>query len=99
MLVLLAVGALVRIINAIRIVMWNYLPFGGDPTYLDDSRKILLFDFHGLGDRAPVYPLLLALCGLNGWVVYLAQSIFGLAVSLMIFDMAFRRTRQGPLSA
>jgi hypothetical protein len=38
------------------------------------------------------------LCGLNPWVICLAQSILGVAASLMIFEMAFRRTRHGHFS-
>jgi hypothetical protein len=51
-----------------------------------------------LGDRVPVYPLLVALCGLNPGVIWVAQSILGIASSLMLFDMAFRRTRHGLFS-
>lgn len=96
--VLLGVGFLARLLYTTRIVLSFYPSFMGDFTYLDDARRILSLDFHELGDRTPVYPLFLVLCGLNGWAVYVVQSLMGLAVSYMIFDMALRRTRHGPLS-
>lgn len=90
-LVLLAVGVLVRLL-----LMTRLRPSLVDPSYIDAARHILHLDFRALGDRTPLYPLLLAMCGLNYWVVWVVQSILGLAASLMIFDMALRRTRHGP---
>ena len=69
-----------------------------DFSYTQTAQAILRLNFHALGDRVPVYPLLVALCGLNPHVIWTAQSILGIAASLMIFDMAFRRTRHGPYS-
>jgi hypothetical protein len=92
-LVLLVVGALGRIL--ITLVP---LTRPVDPTYIQAAKDILLFDFHALGDRVPVYPLLVALCGLNPRVIWFVQSILGVTASLMIFDMAFRRTRHGLFS-
>ena len=66
-----------------------------DGSYIRAAQDILRFNFHALGDRVPVYPLLVALCGLNPRAIWVAQSILGVAASLMIFDMAFRRTRHG----
>jgi hypothetical protein len=96
-LVLLIVGALARLI-----LMILPHPFSGmppiDETYTQAAQDILRFNFHALGDRVPVYPLLVALCGLNPRAIWAVQSIMGVASSLMIFDMAFRRTRHGLFS-
>jgi len=96
-LILLIVGALARII-----LMILPHPFSGmppiDETYTQAAQDILRFNFHALGDRVPVYPLLVALCGLNPRAIWAVQSILGVAASLMIFDMAFRRTRHGLFS-
>jgi hypothetical protein len=92
-LVLLVVGALGRLLMTLA-----PLTRPVDPTYTQAAKDILLFDFHALGDRVPVYPLLAALCGLNPRAIWFAQSILGVAASLMIFDMAFRRTRHGLFS-
>ncbi len=98
MMALVAIGILARIVY-IALVIWpHHPPFAGDPSYMDDARNIVSLNFRALGDRTPAYPLLLVLCGLNGWVVWVIQSVMGLVLSLMIFDMALRRTRQGPLS-
>jgi hypothetical protein len=90
-LVLLAVGVLVRLL-----LMTRLRPLLVDPSYVDAARHILHLDFRALGDRVPVYPLLIALCGLNFRAVWVVQCILGLAASLMIFDMALRLTRHGP---
>ena len=90
--VLLVLGALARfpmmiVLRHIPIFVYT------DLSYTQAGQAILRFDFHALGDRVPVYPLLVALCGLHPHVIWFAQSILGIAASLMIFDMAFRRTR------
>ena len=59
---------------------------------------MLQFNFRALGERVPAYPLLVALCGINFRALWVAQSLLGIAASLMIFDMAFRRTRHALFS-
>jgi hypothetical protein len=77
---------------------WVLLVVYFDGSYIRAAQDILGFNFHDLGKRVPVYPLLVALCGLNPRVIWIAQSILGIAASLMIFEMAFRRTRHGLFS-
>jgi hypothetical protein len=93
---LLVVGALGRLV--LMAIMWlpphSRAP-GFDGSYLEAAQSILRFNFRALGDRAPLYPLLVALCGLNFRAIWVVQSTLGVAASLMIFDMAFRRTRHG----
>jgi glycerol uptake facilitator-like aquaporin len=93
--VLVVVGALVRLL----LMAWlrplsSFNPYLA-PSYILAAQDTLLLNFHALGDRVPVYPLLVALCGFNPREIWVAQSIFGVTASLMIFDMAFRRTRHG----
>jgi hypothetical protein len=89
---LLVLGALARFPMMIvlrrgpALVYWDF-------SYLQAAQAILRGDFHALGLRVPVYPLLIVLCGLSPLALWFAQSILGLAASWMIFDMAFRRTR------
>jgi hypothetical protein len=64
-----------------------------DYSYTWAAQAILQHDFHALGYRTPIYPLLVAFCGLHPHVIWFVQSLLGLAASLMLFDMAFRRTR------
>jgi 4-amino-4-deoxy-L-arabinose transferase-like glycosyltransferase len=66
-----------------------------DASYIRAGQDILRFNFQALGDRVPAYPFFVALCGLNRRAIWIAQSILGIAASLMVFDMAFRRTRNG----
>jgi len=93
-LVLLVVGALGRLLF-MTLLLFKRSVLYGDGSYIQAAQDILRFDFHALGDRVPVYPLLVALCGLNPRVIWVAQSILGVTASLMIFDIAFRRTRHG----
>jgi hypothetical protein len=90
---LAAVGALARFPMMVvlrRAAVFVY----SDLSYLQTAQAILRLDFHALGYRVPVYPLLVALCGLNPHALWFAQSILGIGSSLMIFAMAFRRTHQ-----
>ncbi len=96
--VLLVLGALVRLL--LMTLPHPFVSSGPliDETYIQAAQDILRFNFHALGDRVPVYPLFVALSGLNPRAIWIAQSTLGLAASLMIFDMAFRRTRHGLFS-
>ena len=96
-LVLLIMGALCRLLlmallRHIPIVIYT------DMSYIQTAQDILRLNFRALGDRVPVYPLFVAFCGLNPRVVWVAQSVLGVIASLMIFDIAFRRTRHGIFS-
>jgi len=96
-LVLLVLGVLGRLPG---LIVPGHIPIlvYFDGSYIQAARDILSSNIHALGIRTPVYPLLIALCGLNPWVICLAQSILGVASSLMIFEMAFRRTHHALFS-
>jgi hypothetical protein len=96
-LVLVAIGALGRL-PAITLPGHSPILVYFDGSYIQSAQYLLTLNFHAMGKRVPVYPLLVALCGLNPRVIWLAQSILGIAASLMIFQMAFRRTRHGLFS-
>lgn len=94
-LVLLVIGAVVRLL----MMTWlhplsSFNPYLA-PSYILAAQDTLLLNFRALGDRVPVYPLLVALCGLKPQEIWVVQSVLGVAASLMIFDMAYRRTRHG----
>ena len=92
--VLLVLGALARFPLMI-LLRHNPILVYSDFVYTQAAQDILRLTFHALGDRVPLYPLLIALCGVKPLWIWFAQSILGLAAGLMIFDMAFRRTRHG----
>jgi len=96
-LVLLVLGVMGRL-PAITLPGHSPMVIYFDGSYIQTAQEILHFNFHSLGNRTPVYPFLLLLCGLNPRTIWIAQSILGIAASLMIFDMAFRRTRHGLFS-
>jgi hypothetical protein len=95
--VLVVLGALARFPMMIVLRHTPILVYC-DSAYIQAARDILRFNFHALGDRVPLYPLLVALCGLHPHMIWFAQSILGLTAGLMIFGMAFRRTRHGLFS-
>ena len=80
-------------------ILWIVLPHASSTgpmigeDYIEGAQAILRLNFHALGERVPACPLFVALCGVNLGVLWVAQSVLGIAASLMIFDMAFRRTR------
>ncbi|MGO8817959.1 MAG: hypothetical protein ACLQVG_25220 [Terriglobia bacterium] len=86
------------LMGAVGRILWIVLPHPSSTGpmigefYIEEAQAILRLDFHDLGGRVPVYPLFIAMCGVNLRVLWAAQSILGIAASLMIFDMAFRRT-------
>jgi len=91
-LVLLVIGALGRLLLMTLLRSFLSVP-QIDWSYIQAAQDILRINIHALGDRVPVYPMLVALCGLKPRVVWVAQSVLGVAASLMIFEMSFRRTR------
>jgi hypothetical protein len=93
-LVLLVVGVLVRLLLMTWVHPYSTVPMI-EESYMRAAQDILRLNLHDLGDRVPVYPLFVALCGLNPRAIWCAQSILGILSSLMIFDMALRRTRNG----
>jgi glycerol uptake facilitator-like aquaporin len=93
-LVLLVLGALGRL-PAVSLPGHVPILVYCDFAYIRAAQDILRFNFHALGDRVPLYPLLVALCGLHPLRIWFAQSILGITAGLMIFDMAFRRTHHG----
>jgi hypothetical protein len=96
-LVLLVLGAIGRL-PAIALPGHSPMVVYFDGSYIQTAQAILHLNFSALGNRTPVYPLLLLLCGFNPRAIWIAQSILGIAASLMIFDMAFRRTCHGLFS-
>ena len=91
-LALIFIGALGRLL---LLVLWPHSSFAPsiDASYSVAAKDFLRLNFHAWGDRVPAYPLLIALCGLNLRALWVAQAVLGIASSLMIFDMAVRRTR------
>jgi len=51
------------------------------------------------GERTPVYPLFLALCGLHLPLIRLAQMALGVGITAALFWLAWRVTRSGRIAA
>jgi hypothetical protein len=67
-------------------------------TYLQTAQDIVHWNIHALGARVPLYPLFIALCGQSPRAIWIAQSLLGIASSLLIYAMAYRCTRHAPFA-
>src|SRR6202050_1522176 len=57
------------------------------------AQQLTNLNFSGYeGFRTPVYPLLLAVCGLNWDLVRFVQFLFGVSISAMLFILSYWRT-------
>jgi hypothetical protein len=77
------------------VIILNYAPAQHWDTnsYVQVAREIRHLDFRRYeGRRTPLYPLLLVLGGLNWNVVRVIQSLLGVAISLMLFEIACAET-------
>ena len=81
----------------LRVAFWFiYAPivFPDSPGYESLALQLRTLSFEGYnGARSPGYPLLLLVAGGNHRVVWLIQSLMGIGLSLMLFELAFSRTK------
>ncbi len=81
----------------LRVAFWFiYEPivFPDSPGYESLALQLRTLSFEGYnGARSPGYPLLLLVAGGNHQVVWLIQSLMGIGISLMLFELAFSRTK------
>lgn len=87
----------------LRLGLWLvYEPIEYDDTgtYTEVAQHILTGDFsHYEARRPPGYPLVLALAGLSPRRAWALQSLMGLAVSVILFSMAYTLTRRPGFAA
>ncbi len=88
--------ALLFVCALLRMPFWCfYAPMTGpdSASYESMASYIASSDFTDyLAKRTPVYPLLILLCRFDHGLLWVIQSIMGIAVSLMLFSMAYTRT-------
>ncbi len=69
-------------------------------TYMRPAQNILAGDFSNYeGRRPPGYPLVLAIAGLSPHRAWALQMLMGLAISVLLFYVAFALTRRPGLAA
>jgi hypothetical protein len=81
---------------AVRVVGLAFPPnvYNDTEHYVSLARRLATLQLAGyVGFSTPVYPLFLALAGLNFQAVKVVQYILGIAISGMLFTMVYRRTR------
>ncbi len=87
---------LILIASLVRVLIWFvYEPIVCPDTgsYERLALQIKQLDFSQYrGDRGPIYPLLLLIGGMNHKMIWLIQSALGIAITLMLFRIAFRQT-------
>ncbi len=92
----LAVAMLIIIGIGVRAVLWvNYKPilYHDTPHYTQLATYIQKLNFDGyMGERTPGYVVLFLVSGMNYQVVWLIQLALGLAISLMLFALAWSKT-------
>lgn len=81
-----------------RIVLWFAVGetriYADSKEYIEFANRIKSFDFDGYnGFRTPPYPLLLLLCHLNFDLIGVLQNLMGIALSVLMFNIAFSRTK------
>ena len=88
---------LLAVCLSVRIVHWC---IGRPKLYPDSSEyqavalSIETWDFHSYtGERTPVYPLFLLLCGPDTQRVWILQSILGIMSSFLLFRIVLLQTR------
>lgn len=90
LLALLAIGV------AMRLPIWfayESIPLGDTSDYLDVADAFRRLDFSGYdAHRPPLYPVMLALLGLQERAVWLVQAALGLVSSVLFYVLARSRT-------
>jgi hypothetical protein len=75
------------------ILIYPAVEFADTGGYRLLAQQLTSLNFSGYeGFRTPVYPLILALCGLNWDLVRLVQFLFGISISVMLFILTYWRT-------
>lgn len=86
----------------VRAPLWAYyepLVEGDSFTYLNPAQLLLQRHYHLYeGARTPGYPLFLVATGLDPGITWAAQSVLGIAVSLMVFAFGLRLSGSAPLA-
>ncbi len=89
--------------SLLRLGFWfAYGPVGYSDTgtYMRPAQNILTGDFSNYdGRRPPGYPLVLAIAGLSPDGTWALQMLMGLAISVLLFYVAFALTRRPGLAA
>jgi hypothetical protein len=75
------------------ILIYPAVEFADTGGYRLLAQQLTNLNFSGYeGFRTPVYPLLLAVCGLNWDLVRFVQFLFGVSISAMLFILTYWRT-------
>jgi len=92
--------ALSIIIRVAFFLISQPISFGMDSDlYRNLANQIAKMDWHNLtGEKPPLYPSLLLLCGLNNYAVWVVQSILGILISVMLYLITFQQSKSNLLS-
>jgi hypothetical protein len=95
-------GLLIAVAVLVRLGPWlGYGPATApdSETYLLLSRLIRDGGLAGYeGQRTPVYPLFLLLCGLEPRAIMIAQGVLGILTSVLLFELSWWHTRRARIA-
>jgi 4-amino-4-deoxy-L-arabinose transferase-like glycosyltransferase len=83
------------------LILLNYQPilYPDSQGYKNLAYQLKTLNFSSyLGERPPVYSLLLMLSGMNDYAIWAIQSILGIAVSILLYFIALQLTGNKSLS-
>jgi 4-amino-4-deoxy-L-arabinose transferase-like glycosyltransferase len=83
------------------LIFMNYQPilYPDSQGYKNLAYQLKTLNFGSyLGERPPVYSLLIMLSGMNDYVIWVIQSSLGIAVSILLYFIALRQTGNKSLS-
>ncbi len=91
---LVLLGVVGVLLRAAFWLVYEPIVFPDSPGYESLALQLRTLDFTGYnGARSPGFPLLLFAAGGSYRAVWLIQSLMGIGISLMLFQLAYRRTR------
>ncbi|HXJ77707.1 MAG TPA: hypothetical protein VMS64_03405 [Candidatus Methylomirabilis sp.] len=91
---LIALGLIGMLVRMTLWATWTPTSTADTATYVDMAHVMgTLYSSRYLGVRPPGYSLLLLLGGLDFTRIWVLQSLLGVAISLMIYSLAYSQTK------
>lgn len=96
---MLALVAACAAVRAALFFVYQPVVYPDTGTYHELAAQLLAWDFSGyVGVRTPGYPLLLMLAGQNHVLVWVLQSVLGIAVAVLLFRICYAHTASPALA-
>ena len=96
-----SLAALLIIAVVVRLIGFAFPPniYNDTAGYVNLANRLRTLRLAGYdGMHTPIYPLLLAMAGLNFRIVTFLQNLMGIAIAAMLFTMIYRRTNSAAVA-